>query len=287
MRPWKVLSGSLAVAAAFLAGSVGPAAATVPVLEFKGQKLSIYSSPGVLDEVFILDLTTEATPTTSTIAPYTNPGLVTPLLPSPPGGNSPSNASPLLTAPGYTFTGYKIIGISGKAYDAVGTLTGEINFDPLNGSSAETQGVFNYEDPANPGVYPVDLISHSLPDNLWNPGGVGMGFAVQPGLPASALDNNVSFGGIAFDVFAPGTTDFSNPSAFLEPYQLFTVSESPTSGLFTSLVPGDVAGCPGSCRGARISKVPGPLPILGVGAAFGFGRRLRRRSALAAAASRS
>lgn len=284
MRSWKVFSGSLAVAAACLVGSAGPAAATVGVLEFKGQKLSIFSSPGVLDEVFILDLTTEDTSTTSVVAPYTNPGVVTPLVPAPPGGGSPSDTAPLLTAPGYTFTGYKILSIKGGAYDADGNLLGVINFDPANGSTAEIQGVFNYE--VSPGVFPTDLIAHSRPDNLWNPGGVGMGFAAQPGLPDSALDNNVSFGGFAFDVFAPGTTDFTNLSAYLEPYQLFTVSQQPTSGLFTSLLPGDVAGCPGSCRGARISKVPGPLPILGVGMAFGLGRRLRRRSTLAAAASR-
>lgn len=210
---------------------------------------------------------------------------MTPLTPTPPGGNLPTVSHPLLTAPAYTFTGYKILEITGKAYDASNTLIGEINFNPLNGSTAENEGVFNDEDPASPGSYPVDLIAHALPDNLWNPGRVGMGFGVQPGLPPEVLDNQVSFGGIGFDVFAPNTTDFTNPAAFLEPYQLFTVPMVPASGAFTSLRVGEVAGCPGSCRGAAIN-VPGPLPLLGIGTAYSFVRRLRRRSTLAPAESR-
>lgn len=138
---------------------------------------------------------------------------------------------------------------------------------PYAGTNAEDVGVFNY---AYNGGYPTDLIAHALPDDLWNPGGEGLGFSLTPSLPSYALDNSVSFGGFAFDVFDTGSSTFD------EPYQLFTVSKQPTSGNFTSFGPGDYAGCPGSCRGADVN-VPGPLPILGLAAAFRFSRRLRKK----------
>jgi len=141
---------------------------------------------------------------------------------------------------------------------------------PYVGTNAEDVGVFNY---AFGGGYPTDLIAHAKPDDLWNPRGEGLGFDPATPLPSSALDNYVSFGGFAFDVFKfkAGT------SVFDEPYQIFTVSKQPTGGDFTYLVPGDYAGCPGSCVSARVNPVPGPLPLLGVGAAFGFSRKLRKR----------
>lgn len=149
---------------------------------------------------------------------------------------------------------------------------------PYVGTNAEDVGVFNYRveiqnpAPLPPTVtYPTDLIAHALPDDLWNPGDEGLGFDPATPLPSSALDNYVSFGGFAFDVLKAGTSDFD------EPYQIFTVSKQPTSGDFTDLVPGDYAGCPGSCVSASINIVPGPLPLLGVGAAFGFSRKLRKR----------
>ena len=138
---------------------------------------------------------------------------------------------------------------------------------PYIGTNAEDVGVFNY---AFDGGYPTDLIAHAKPDDLWNPRGEGLGFS-STSLPSSALDNHVSFGGFAFDVFKAGT------SVFDEPYQIFTVSKKPTSGGFTGLQPGDYAGCPGSCVSARVNPVPGPLPLLGVGAAIGFSRKLRKR----------
>ena len=237
---------------------------------FTNQKLRIYEKPGVLSELFVLDVTTEDVPTTLSFSAYTNPGVVTP------GGGSPTTSTPLLSSAPYTFTGYKIKAISGKSFKPDGSLNGEVNFSAANGSNAETVGVFNYEDPFSPSSFPIDLIAHARPDNLWNPGKVGLGFSATPSLPASATDNQVSIGGIAFDVFLPGTTDFTDVTKFDEPYQLFTVAQAPTSGNFTSLNPGDYAGCPGSCLGASVNAVPGPLPILGLSVGFGFARRLRR-----------
>ena len=242
---------------------------TQPVLAgtklFTNQRIEV--SP---DEVFVFDLLTDDLITTVTKRGYTNPGTVTPTDPSNPLAIR-TDANPLLSSARYAFTGYKILAISnGKRYEG-GVYNGDIRYRepaPYAGTNTEDGGVFNY---AFGGGYPTDLIAHALPDDLWNPRGEGLGFYLAPSLPSSALDNYVSFGGFAFDVFKAGTSDFD------EPYQIFTVSKQPTSGGFTGLVPGDYAGCPGSCVSARVNPVPGPLPLLGVGAAFGLSRKLRKR----------
>jgi hypothetical protein len=62
------------------------------------------------------------------------------------------------------------------------------------------------------------------------------------------------------------------PNRYL-PYQVF----------FKSLLANDDAGedyggCPGDCGNVKLTvQTPGPLPLLGVGAAFGFSRNLRKR----------
>jgi hypothetical protein len=270
---------------ALSAGSIGLGFIfTQPVLAgtklFTNQRIEVFP-----DEVFVFDLITDDSPTTVTIpsgdVKLNNPGVVTPTDPS----NSlaiRTDSNPLLTSEPYTFTGYNIIAISnGKVYKS-GLHVGDIKYRepaPFVGTNTEVVGVFNYRvetpnpDPFLPPIvtYPTDLIAHAKPDDLWNPGGEGLGFSLTPSLPSSALDNYVSFGGFAFDVFKAGTSEFH------EPYQIFTVSKQPTSGGFTGLVPGDYAGCPGSCVSARVNPVPGPLPLLGVGAAFGFSRNLRKR----------
>jgi hypothetical protein len=227
-----------------------------------------------LKETFIFDLETDDF-LTITRPGYTNPGVVTPDPSNPLAVRDPG---PLLTSEPYTFKGYKIKNIlNGKRYEGganlfdIGVYTGDIKYResaPYAGTNAEDVGVFNY---AYNGGYPTDLIAHDLPDDLWNPGGEGAGFSATPSLPSTALDNYVSFGGFAFDVYKPGTTEFD------EPYQIFTVSNPPTGGNYTNLRAGDYAGCPGSCRGAVVNPVPGPLPLLGFGAAFGFSRRIRSR----------
>ena len=232
------------------------------------------------DETFIFDLETHDFLTTITRPGYKNPGTVTPTDPSNPSAVR-TDSNPLLTSERYTFTGYKIKKIlNGKRYNN-GVYTGDIKYrgetppapPPFIGTNVEDVGVFNYlvHIPPNPPTYPTDLIAHDIPDDLWNPGGGGAGFSVTPSLPTSALDNYVSFGGFGFDVFDVGTAMFD------EPYQIFTVSKQPTSGNFQTLLPGAYAGCPGSCVGAKINQAPGPLPLLGVGAAFGFSRNLRKR----------
>jgi hypothetical protein len=275
---------SLLSAGTGLAVSVGSIALgfifTQPVLAgtklFTNQRIEVFP-----DEVFVFDLITDDLITTVTKLGYANPGTVTPTDPSNPLAIR-TDSNPLLTSEPYTFKGYKILAISnGKRYEG-GVYNGDIRYRepaPYAGTNTEDVGVFNYRveipypDSLLPPIvtYPTDLIAHAKPDDLWNPRGEGLGFSLTPSLPSSALDNFVSFGGFAFDVFKAGT------SVFDEPYQIFTVSKQPTSGGFTGLVSGDYAGCPGSCVSARVNPVPGPLPLLGVGAAFGFGRRLRKR----------
>jgi len=252
---------------------------------FYNQKIVVSADPqppqpptNHLKETFIFDLETEDFLTTITRPGYTNPGTATPTDPS----NSSAvrtDSNPLLTSEQYTFTGYKIKKIlNGKVYTGGGTspfdievYTGDIKYrenPPYAGTNAEDVGVFNY---AYGGGYPTDLIAHDIPDDLWNPGREGLGFSATPSLLSSALDNYIPFGGFGFDVYKVGTTTFD------EPYQIFTVSNPSTSGNFTDFGAGDYAGCPGSCRGAVVNPVPGPLPLLGVGAAFGFSRRIRSR----------
>jgi hypothetical protein len=252
---------------------------------FYNQKIVVSADPQPpqlpvisLKETFVFDLETDNFLTTITRATgYTNPGIVTP---NPNAPLSPPSRDPgaLLTSEPYTFTGYKIKKIlNGKRYEGgtslfdFGVYTGDIKYrenPPYAGTNAEDVGVFNY---AYNGGYPTDLIAHDIPDDLWNPGREGLGFSATPSLLSSALDNSVSFGGFGFDVYDVGTTDFD------EPYQIFTVSKQASSGSFTDFGAGDYAGCPGSCRGAVVNPVPGPLPLLGVGAAFGFSRNLRKR----------
>ena len=271
---------SKALLAAGLVGMAGYGnAANAVDRTFLNQKIVVKAdpqggaTPGSIspEETFIFDLVTEWGLTSVTKTGYLNPGIVTPNpnAPLPPPSRDPGT---LLTSEQYTFTGYKIKKIlNGKVYKG-GVHVGDIKYrdnSPFDGTNAEDVGVFNY---AYDGGYPTDLIAHDIPDDLWNPGGVaGAGFSATPSLPSSALDNFVSFGGFGFDVYKAGTTDFD------EPYQIFTISKQSASGNFTDFGVGDYAGCPGSCRGAVVNPVPGPLPLLGVGAAFGFSRHLRKR----------
>jgi hypothetical protein len=248
--------------AAYVVSWLGAASLIQPAhaFVFPSQRLTVYSSPGVIGEVFVMNITTEDTPTSVTNPGYTNPGVISP------GGGTPDTGNPLLTSQPYTFTGYRITAITGKRYEG-NVYNGDIRFNPSG--ATETGGVFNYPF-GNPPSSPIDLIAHALPDHLWNPGGRGYGFTSTPSIPSGKVDNFVSIGGIAFDVLHPGTQNFD------EPYQLFTVAQSPGSGAFTSLSPGDYAGCPGSCVGATV--VPAPLPFLGFGVVLGCTRRLQKLS---------
>jgi hypothetical protein len=266
--------------AAGLLGIVGYGNAAHAAKQFFDLKVILPSS----GEIFNLKIKTKGKEKTVSKNKYTAPSNCEPF-----GvGDCPSVTrvkGAQLKSPAYTFTGYKIVEITGTALDK------GIVYDVWGPGYAEDSGVFNYPDDDNPvikGKVKADSIPHSKPDQLFNPRGLGLGFdpaefddgkpAAFTSFPADALDNYFSFGGITFDIghlATPG--DYTTPFTFLEPYQLFTVPYASTStATGETLKAGDYAGCPGSCRGAVI-PTPGPLPLLGVGAAFGFSRNLRKR----------
>jgi hypothetical protein len=233
-------------------------------------------------EIFNLKIETEDSLTTTTQAKYSPLPICQPAglgdCPSVTGVNGAQ-----LESPKYKFTGYKILNIKGTAQE------GGMTFDVKGPGIAATTGVFNYPDDGNPvPIVDADSIPHSLPDQLFNPRGLSLGFdptgfdygdpAAFTNFPTSALDNHFSFGGITFDIGHLATSgDYSTAFTLEEPYQLFTVPYDSTSTTTDeSLKAGDYAGCPGSCKGAVV-QTPGPLPLLGVGAAFGFSRNLRKR----------
>jgi hypothetical protein len=159
-------------------------------------------------------------------------------LPSPPGPAGTNTPPPLVT--GSTPTIY-------SAFWPLGT-EGGMPSDP------------NY-------YYPPDLTTHGLTDNLYNPDG---GFTPgDPGFPDKRINGVLSYGGLMFFVdYGEYYATEGYPNRYL-PYQVF----------FRSLTANDpdgddYGGCPGDCG---VSNVPGPLPLLGVGAAFGFSRKLRNR----------
>lgn len=274
-RPAQALPKVLVGAAFVAAGVLGSASqANAATQTFK--KTILLPSNG---EVFNLSIDTEDVISSVTSPIFTAPNSCQPAASSACSGVTVG--TPQLQSPGYKFTGYKVTKITGTA------LEGGIEYDILGTGLSSTSGVFNYPTDGNSGpVVNPDSIPHSLPDQLFNPGGLGLGFdpasfavgtpAAFTSFPSSSLDNLFSFGGITFDIGKFGTPGDESSFVSDEPYQLFTVaynSTSTTTG--QNLKAGDYAGCPGSCEVAV--PVPGPLPILGAAAAFGWSRKLRKR----------
>jgi len=126
--------------------------------------------------------------------------------------------------------------------------------------------------PADPNYYyPPDLTTHGVTDNLYNPDG---GFTPgDPGFPAGRDNGLLSYGGLLFFVdYGTGYAAEGYPYQYL-PYQVFFKSL-----LANDPVGEDYGGCPGDCGNVKLTvQTPGPLPLLGVGAAFGFSRNIRKR----------
>ena len=259
----KALVGAAFVAAGVL-GSALQADAAIQTKEFKG----IRDDGDVVDLLIYYDDSSMFTVDSSggfTSVPVTDPVTSYP----PPGASGLPGpftdriASPLSPLPGYDtgFTGFVITGVTGSyteggnAYNVksicpsgpVSHAGRVISFPgctapPYGGTPADsTNGLFStgsYEE----GVAPPPLIAHFLSDNLFNP-------------DAGSLGGAFSGGGIVFN---------TEEEEYV--YQLFT---NPADGLY--------AGC-GSGTWLNVSTSdPGPLPWLGVGAAFGYSRRLRKR----------
>jgi hypothetical protein len=275
--PAKFLSSLLAgatvgLAAAGVVGLAQPASAATKTFN------QFFRLPAT-GESFNLTIETADTPTTITKPLFTALATCEPVTSGDCIGISVTAGQ--LQSPGYKFKGYPVIKITGTATE------GGVTYDILGLGKASTSGVFNYPTDGNPGpTVNADSIPHSSPDQLFNPTGAGWGFdpvafnfgtpAAFTAFPATALDNLFSFGGITFDIGNFSVPGDESSFVFKEPYQLFTVaydSTSTTTG--DSLNAGDYAGCPGSCKGAV--PVPGPLPIVGLGSALAFSRKLRKR----------
>jgi len=254
----KLLLGATFIAAGVF-GSALQADAAIQTKVFNGIR-----DDGDLVDLLIYydDSVTYTLPTLPTLPPIGGlPGAFTDQIESPPPGSGP-----LKPLPGYDtgFTGFAITGVTGSYTEEGNTYnvksicpsgpvshTGRVisfpgcTAPPYGGTPADsTNGLFStgsYEEGVEEGE--DILIPHKLSDNLFNPDF------------ASAVGGAFSRGGIVFN---------TEESEYV--YQLFT---NPATGLY--------AGC-GSGTCLKVSpRVPGPLPILGIGAAFGFSRKLRKR----------
>jgi hypothetical protein len=198
--------------------------------------------------------------------------------------------SPTLLRP-YTFTGYSILSVrgtytnpSGETYDIPllkptpvgsvqrnpgGTSSGIDDLASFPTTSTFYRSFWELGAQGNPSdKYPADLTDHNITDNLYNPSG---GFA--PGdLLAGRTNGTLSFGGLQFFVdYGPNFAADAYPNRYM-PYQFFfkDLANDDSNGE-------DYAGCPGDCGNAKVTKVPGPLPLLGIAAAFGYSRKIRSR----------
>ncbi len=203
----------------------------------------------------------------------------------------------------YTFQGYNILSVRGT-YTNPPSLGGERYIVPLQAPAPIGSSVTNLPSASGPAgtntapplttgntptiwsafwplgelgdtsnKYPPDLTAHGVTDNLYNPdGGFMQGDPGFPGVPTR--DNGLlSYGGLLFFVdYGIGHETEGYPNQYL-PYQVFFKSllENDPDGE-------DYGGCPGDCGNVKLTvQTPGPLPLLGVGAAFGFSRNLRKR----------
>lgn len=231
---------------------------------------------GVIDDIFDMVIYYDPSSIANVNAgSYTNPGTVTPnpgsitspAVLGPEYGTGPwvrSDANPLLASNPYNFRGYQIIDIQGTVSKPGMGVVATISYNKA--SNVTTSGVFNTCVETTVCTFPTDTIAHALPDNLFNPGEIGLGFYMTPSIPSWAVDNTFSIGGVGFDTLQLGSNHW-------EPYQVFTIA-APTSTVYGDpVVAGDFGGCPGSCKKAT----PGPMAIMGASAAFGFSRKLRQR----------
>lgn len=218
-------------------------------------------------------------------------------------GATPPQISPAEQSGGlsYDFQGYRIHSVRGT-YTNPPSLGGETYIVPLQGPAPVGSSVTNLPSASGPagtntapplttgttpttwsafwplgtpGIpsnkFPPDLTAHGVTDNLYNPNG---GFTPgDPGFPVGRDNGLLSYGGLLF--FVDYGMDYAAegyPKRYL-PYQVFFKSL-----LANDPVGEDYGGCPGDCGTAKLTvQTPGPLPLLGVGAAFGFSRNLRKR----------
>jgi hypothetical protein len=96
-------------------------------------------------------------------------------------------------------------------------------------------------------------------------------FGQTPGNTVTWTFDDSALGGISGDLLVSGT--------YLPTSPLSAFNGQAGNGIWTLFFTDDAGGDPLSINSwsLTVTPVPGPLPLLGVGAAFGYSRRLRRR----------
>jgi hypothetical protein len=170
--------------------------------------------------------------------------------------------------------------------------TGEIHLQSsavsvLNDGFLQIQSPYSNQYDTQPGIpaegsFTADLYSYIQPVTNQNAASLKLLFN-QPNLStegvAYALDPSSSFLPTFYDLPAGAYPIVSGPLIGVVPdADSFNKLINPIDG---SVISTDVFGNPRSYNGRRdvgaVQTVPGPLPVLGFGAAFGWSRKLRRR----------
>jgi hypothetical protein len=134
-------------------------------------------------------------------------------------------------------------------------------------SGGVTSAIVNYDLGA---IYSVDKFA------LWNEESSGIG----------KFDLFASKDGSSFTSLLTGVSPFDNPldASFGYPAEVFEFGKSVNARFFKFSIYDSPQPDPGSFNGAAIGEiafnvnpVPGPLPILGVAAVFGYSRKIRKR----------
>ncbi len=99
-------------------------------------------------------------------------------------------------------------------------------------------------------------------------------YSPRPGQPASTLGLDVKLDGNTIFSLAADGSSLSNTNWTLYTYT-YTPSTSSANLVFTGTGTSDTFGA--FVDNVSYSQVPGPLPLMGAGVAFGLSRKLRRR----------
>jgi len=260
-----LLAKSLLGATAVVAGVLGSALQSNAAIQSKGMQLQ-RPDGDQLDLTIYYDDAAHFTINSAGIYSATRPAAATNL----PGAFiDTTTAAPIPTYDPNGFTGYAITGVTGRYFESghnewydvksicpSGSFppppTGHISFPGCGpaafGSPADASNGLFSEGSYTEGI--PTPIAHTLSDNLFRPDLVDQ----------KVLKGIFSTGGIVFN-----TSFIDEPNGYN--YQLFSDATKDY----------ELAGCgSGTCEKTTF-RVPGPLPLLGVGAAFGYSRTLRKR----------
>jgi len=185
------------------------------------------------------------------------------------GGTAPFTGG--ATEGGATFTGISVGGGGGQfTFDSpmANFWTTSLNFNPGYNNSG-TAEEFRY------------TLTDSNPFTA-----AGLTSQMQAGLPGANFSKNVCSDGFNAGncvLFTTANTASDKPDGTLKPLVGFGTTIYVVDTYTSTNGNSQITGITNSFTTApQTSKVPGPLPLLGAGAAFGFSRKLRNRVKLAA-----